>query len=131
VCSLALIPALTHVAFNLAPLPETFYTTLRADTRLQCIVFLSLDTDEVENTYPLAGDARFLCVYQGTPYRVDWLRGADTNDDYWAVPDSFIAARRMGKVDRKSHSSISMYGPEFERSFRYRHSLRLAQIDDP
>ncbi|KAJ7820485.1 hypothetical protein B0H13DRAFT_2682283 [Mycena leptocephala] len=109
---LALIPALTHVAFNLAPLPETFYTTLRADTRLQCIVFLSLDTDEIENTYPLAGDARFLCIYQGTPYCVDWLRGAYTNDDYWAVADSFIAARRMGKVNPTEKVSDSVPVPE-------------------
>jgi hypothetical protein len=40
---------------------------------------------------------------------VDWLRGVDTNDDYWALADSFIAARRMSKVDRKlKHSPSSV-----------------------
>jgi hypothetical protein len=106
---LGLIPSLTHVAFNFAPLHEIFYTTLRADMRLLCIVFLSLDTDEVNNTNPLAGDFRFVCIDQRTAYRVDWLRGADTNDDYWALADSFIAARRMAKVERKLKHSPSSF----------------------
>jgi hypothetical protein len=73
------------------------------------LFFLSLDTDEVNNTNPLAGDFRFVCIDQRTAYRVDWLRGADTNDDYWALADSFIAARRMAKVDRKLKHSPSLF----------------------
>jgi hypothetical protein len=88
-----------------------FYTTLRADMRLLCIVFLSLDTEDVNNTNPLAGDSRFVCIDQQIPYRVDWLRGADTNDDYWALADSFTA-RRMGKVDRKLKHSASSFATQ-------------------
>jgi hypothetical protein len=106
---LGLIPNLTHIAFNFAPPHELLYTTLRADTRLLCIVFLSLDTNEVNNTNLLAGDHRFICIDQRMPYRLDWLRGADTNDDYWALADSFIAARRMGKIDRKFKHSPSLF----------------------
>jgi hypothetical protein len=106
VCArLALIANLTHVAFNFAPLNDVFYSILRADTRLRCIAFFSLHADEMKNTDALADDSRFVCINPETDFRVEWLRGAQTGNDYWVFADSFIAARRAGEVDRELKSS--------------------------
>ncbi|KAJ7673641.1 hypothetical protein DFH06DRAFT_1318784 [Mycena polygramma] len=48
-------------------------------------------------------DDRFVLVRQ-TYWRVDWLRGADGGEEFWALADEFIAARRAGKVDRSLYS---------------------------
>ncbi|KAJ7914605.1 hypothetical protein B0H13DRAFT_2002182 [Mycena leptocephala] len=101
---LALIPHLTHIAFNTAPQNLMFYSTIRAITTLQCILFLDLDADNMENPAPLADDSRFVCIDQQKNYCIDWSHGADTGEDFWALADAFIGARRAGKVGRAEYS---------------------------
>ncbi|KAJ7339015.1 hypothetical protein DFH08DRAFT_938803, partial [Mycena albidolilacea] len=98
--NLALIPHLTHIAFN-PKLPKMVsHAALAADTRLQCIAFLVSAPYTLKKTSPLLEDDRFVCVQQNLDYRLDWLRGAVTGDDYWALAEAFIAARLAGRVDR-------------------------------
>jgi hypothetical protein len=59
----------------------------------------------MKNTDALADDSRFVCINPETDFRVEWLRGAQTGNDYWVFADSFIAARRAGEVDRELKSS--------------------------
>ncbi|KAJ6550155.1 hypothetical protein B0H19DRAFT_1265015 [Mycena capillaripes] len=92
---LALIPHLTHISFNCAPDLAGFYSALHTDKRLHYIVFLSL----VPETHQLGSDDRFVFVSQETLYWQDWLLGAHRGKDYWTVAESFIAARRAGKVE--------------------------------
>ncbi|KAF7345799.1 hypothetical protein MVEN_01600800 [Mycena venus] len=106
-CSgLALIPHLTHIAFNTIPKrPElgglsVLHARLRADIRLQCILFLSPDVrDAMRARRVLSGDDRIVCIDQDA-YRLDWIHGARTGEDYWTLAEAFIAAKRAGKVDR-------------------------------
>ncbi|KAF7363010.1 hypothetical protein MVEN_00652700 [Mycena venus] len=99
---LTLIPQLTHVALNLQFDDSRWHAALCTDTRLQCIVFLSSWSYTVDegSVIPLREDERFVCIEQQLDYREDWLRGAVTGQDYWALADDFIAARRKGKVPR-------------------------------
>jgi hypothetical protein len=92
---LALIPHLTHVAFNPIGGIAALHASVRTNMRLRCIVFFTL-----AKTHPDSDDARFLCIQQ-TNFRVDWLRGAATGEDYWMLADAFIAAKQAGKVDRR------------------------------
>ncbi|KAJ7784758.1 hypothetical protein B0H16DRAFT_1682050 [Mycena metata] len=46
-----------------------------------------------------------------TDWKRDWLSGADTGEDFWALADKFLAARRAGKVDR---SRFNIYDDEDE-----------------
>ncbi|KAJ7826818.1 hypothetical protein B0H14DRAFT_2816666 [Mycena olivaceomarginata] len=39
------------------------------------------------------------CVSCGTVYFTDWFHGATSGLDFWALADTFIAARRVGKVN--------------------------------
>ncbi|KAJ7742766.1 hypothetical protein B0H14DRAFT_3167665 [Mycena olivaceomarginata] len=96
---LPLMPNLTHLALNLFLHDTTLYDTLRLQTTLECIVILVQTPVEMTNTHPLAGDTRFVCIHQSKSYRLDWLCGALTGNDYWALADAFIAARRARKVD--------------------------------
>ncbi|KAJ7851204.1 hypothetical protein B0H13DRAFT_2086275, partial [Mycena leptocephala] len=105
VCAhLASIPCLTHVALNMTLHDIVSHIDLQADTRLKCIVFLSSLSGGMEDTSPLLGDARFVFIQQKVDYHLDWVRGATTGDDYWALADAFIAARRAGKIDRSQYS---------------------------
>ncbi|KAJ7339007.1 hypothetical protein DFH08DRAFT_964061 [Mycena albidolilacea] len=74
------------------------HAAISADTRLHCIVFLG-SQPAVADTSPLSMDSRFVCVQQTLDYRLDWLQGAVSGEDYWALADAFIAARRAGKAD--------------------------------
>jgi hypothetical protein len=104
ICShLALIPDLTHVAFNTRLFDNVSHTGLHADARLKCIAFLSARRHALKETSPLLHDSRFVWIQQDSDYRLDWLRGAVTGEDYWAIADAFIAARRLGEVDRTSN----------------------------
>ncbi|KAF7362948.1 hypothetical protein MVEN_00646100 [Mycena venus] len=98
--SLALIPRLSHVALNPGLHDTVSHAGLHADTRLQCIVFFPPGPYSVEPTDPLFDDSRFVCIEQSVNYRLDWIRGATSGDDCWALADEFIAARRAGRVDR-------------------------------
>ncbi|KAF7350263.1 hypothetical protein MVEN_01330100 [Mycena venus] len=100
--SLPLMPHLTHVAFHTAPKDPAFYTALHANERLQCIVFRLnfAAASDVGNTQGFADDIRFVCVRGGFgDSRNAWLVGAHSGDDFWALADTFIAARRAKKVD--------------------------------
>ncbi|KAJ7852016.1 hypothetical protein B0H13DRAFT_2674010 [Mycena leptocephala] len=109
---LSCMPRLTHLALNssshIADLNSELRADARLDARLECIVRLySGAIDQIRATpTPLSDDARFVCIEQTTYFRLDWLRGADSGEDYWALADRFIAARRAGKCDR-SHYMIS------------------------
>jgi hypothetical protein len=92
---LALIPNLTHVAFNPIAGVGALHASVRTNMQLRCIVFFTL-----AETHPDSDDARVLCIRQ-TNFRVDWLRGAATGQDYWALADAFIAAKHAEKVDRR------------------------------
>ncbi|KAF7359812.1 hypothetical protein MVEN_00706400 [Mycena venus] len=90
---------LTHVAVNSFSNDVLLYNTFRSQQNLQCIVILIQNPVKTVDTHALTDDDRFVCIHQQTSYRVDWLRGADTGEDSWALADAFIAARRAGKVD--------------------------------
>ncbi|KAJ7909800.1 hypothetical protein B0H13DRAFT_1877408 [Mycena leptocephala] len=66
----------------------------------RCIVFLTTTPVTMGVESPLLADDRFVAVEQRGDYRADWVRGVHTGDDYWAVADAVVAARRAGKVDR-------------------------------
>ncbi|KAJ6571128.1 translation elongation factor [Mycena capillaripes] len=85
---LPLMPSLTHVALHHLPYDSTelFYAALRGDILLEGIVFLSRSTEERQRARVFADDSRF------------------NGDDFWALADSFIAARRAGKIDRARYS---------------------------
>ncbi|KAJ7164237.1 hypothetical protein C8R46DRAFT_1352043 [Mycena filopes] len=102
--ALRLLPRLTHLALGMYP-NQFVVDELRADARLHCIAFITW--------YPTAGDAalfaddmRFVEVVFDTDYALDWVRGADTGDDYWKVADAFIAAKRAGKIDSTQYEVV-------------------------
>jgi hypothetical protein len=125
VCTrLALIPHLTHISFYSAPFENTvFHAALHADTRLHCFVFFESKTvhlEYIDEAGPLLGDDRLVCMEQEEDFRVDWLRGAHTGYDYWALAEAFIAAKRAGKVDRKLvHFQLMWIYSIFRRSTRH------------
>ncbi|KAJ7809902.1 hypothetical protein B0H14DRAFT_3880799, partial [Mycena olivaceomarginata] len=102
--NLALIPHLTHVAFNLNLQSWALHAGLPADLRLQCIVFLVPELYELDDSNPLLADSRFVCIHQALDYDFDWLSGAVTGDDYWVLADAFLATRRAGTVWRSQHT---------------------------
>ncbi|KAJ7164272.1 hypothetical protein C8R46DRAFT_1099161 [Mycena filopes] len=77
--ALHLLPHLTHLALGMHPTADA-----------------ALFTDDI----------RFVQVIYDIDYRLEWVRGADTGDDYWKVANAFIAAKRAGKIDsRRSYLS--------------------------
>jgi hypothetical protein len=96
---LPLMSNLTHLALNSFLNDSELYDTLRSQTNLQCIVGLVQRPITTTEIHPFADDDRFVCIHQVTSYRMDWIIGAHTGYDYWAIADAFIAARRASKVD--------------------------------
>ncbi|KAJ6483332.1 hypothetical protein C8R45DRAFT_1215162 [Mycena sanguinolenta] len=83
--NIILIPQLTHIAFNPCLKSRLSHAELCADDRLQCIVFLSragVDLCTVLDGSPLLDDSRFVCIEEKIGYRLNWLRGAISGDDY-------------------------------------------------
>jgi len=103
---LPLMPRLTHIALDSISLHWRLQTALCENTKIQCILFLvSLgDAEEMQSTNVLLDDTRFACLDQKTSFREDWLCGAARGENYWAIADAFIAARRDGKVDRSRYT---------------------------
>ncbi|KAJ7164242.1 hypothetical protein C8R46DRAFT_1099063 [Mycena filopes] len=100
--ALRLLPRLTHLALRMNP-SQFVLDQLRADARLQCIVFIiRLPADAAL----FADDVRFVQVVYDIDYRLEWVRGADTGDDYWKVADAFIAAKLAGKIDRAQYEVV-------------------------
>ncbi|KAJ6507049.1 hypothetical protein C8R45DRAFT_1090689 [Mycena sanguinolenta] len=96
--NLALMPKLTHIALNPQLPSRLSHAELCANAQLQCIVFLSAKTSL--NASPLRDDPRFVCIRETRDYFLDWLQGAISGDNYWSVADTFLAAKRSGKIDR-------------------------------
>ncbi|KAJ6516696.1 hypothetical protein C8R47DRAFT_1268204 [Mycena vitilis] len=94
------LPSLTHVAFNTTSALSAFHTGLAAhpqlDERLQCVVFLTTSPGASNDTGVFVDDIRMVYVYPLTMFRLEWIRGAESGWDYWAVADQTIAARRAG-----------------------------------
>ncbi|KAF7359923.1 hypothetical protein MVEN_00718200 [Mycena venus] len=99
---LSSIPQLTHIAFNSLPTTPV-YSTLCVNPRIQCIVCVALEPSGLARAGLLPNDNRFLCIDR-TDFREDWLRGAEGGQDYWRLAETFIAAKRAGKVDRAVYS---------------------------
>ncbi|KAJ7465380.1 hypothetical protein B0H11DRAFT_2284819 [Mycena galericulata] len=103
--SLSLIPHLTHFGFDEPELCGVFCGVLRACAHLTCIVLLTVETMEesdMNEAKPLAEDARFVAIYQKN-WEADWVRGASGQADFWVLADTFLVARRAGKVDRSRY----------------------------
>ncbi|KAF7372800.1 hypothetical protein MSAN_00485800 [Mycena sanguinolenta] len=98
--NISLIPHLTHLALNsdLQSRSRWSHAALCANTQLQCIVFLSAKIS-LEGS-PLLDDNRFMCIDERVRYYSDWLHGAVFGEDYWSLADTFLTARRAGKIDR-------------------------------
>jgi hypothetical protein len=76
---------------------------MQANARLQCIVILFMDEfqdNELDLLHPLSEDVRFVCIEQ-KDRRLDWLRGAHGDKDYWTRAEEFIASKRAGRIDRE------------------------------
>ncbi|KAK6988712.1 hypothetical protein R3P38DRAFT_3443704 [Favolaschia claudopus] len=84
---------LTHLALNIVSDVSAFHSRICTDTRLQCIDMPTLVDDRVVGMY-------------GIDFIQDWIRGVTTGDDFWRAAERFIAARRIGKVDR-SHNLVA------------------------
>ncbi|KAF7358431.1 hypothetical protein MVEN_00893600 [Mycena venus] len=104
---LPLLSHLTHFAINSISHHLPLQTALRTNTTLQCILFLvsvGYQEEEMRSTDLISDDDRFVCLDQTIDYRLVWLRGVTTGDDFWALADGFIAARRAGKVERSRYT---------------------------
>ncbi|KAJ6474905.1 hypothetical protein C8R45DRAFT_1010850, partial [Mycena sanguinolenta] len=96
--SIPLMPQLTHLALYPRSASRVSHPVLCANTQLRCIVFISPAGSL--NGSPLVDDDRFVCIDEfAVEYYVDWLRGAVFGEDYWSLADTFLAARRAGKID--------------------------------
>ncbi|KAJ6474908.1 hypothetical protein C8R45DRAFT_1160139 [Mycena sanguinolenta] len=99
--SISLIPQLTHLALNSLVASRVSHAVLCANTQLRCIVFLFPD-GSLDGS-PLVDDDRFVCIDETAVPYVDWLRGAVFGEHYWSLADTFLAARRAGKIDRSRY----------------------------
>ncbi|KAJ6483263.1 hypothetical protein C8R45DRAFT_1215131 [Mycena sanguinolenta] len=123
--NMSLIPQLTHVALNPHLDLHLSHAALRANTQLKCIVFLSSQASLDDS--PLLDDDRFVCVEEGVLYELDWLKGAVFGEDYWALADAFLAARRAGTVDRSRYRIVN--GKDFH-SVESMESATASDSDD-
>ncbi|KAJ7436983.1 hypothetical protein B0H11DRAFT_635384 [Mycena galericulata] len=103
---LALMPHLTHFAFNDYDACVALNRVLRTCDRLQCFVLIGSATyhfyDREHVTTRRSGiieDERFVMVAQRN-FFTDWQLGAVGRPTYWTFAERFIAAKREGRVDR-------------------------------
>ncbi|KAK7062413.1 hypothetical protein R3P38DRAFT_3303323 [Favolaschia claudopus] len=104
--SLSHAPCLSHVAFSFFTDVLGVHDSVRVNTRLCCIAFLSSSLkfpNFPASLRPIHGDDdRFVCISDWC--RVSqWFRGATNRLDYWTLADSFIAAKRAGKADASQY----------------------------
>ncbi|KAJ6476697.1 hypothetical protein C8R47DRAFT_657358 [Mycena vitilis] len=101
---LALIPNLTHLAFNGLSCLFLLPFVLEECRSLQLLVVLNGDNGGAERVADhadgrkLLRDPRFV-VMQCEEYEKDWQMGAATGADYWARAEAFVALRRSGEID--------------------------------
>ncbi|KAJ6505180.1 hypothetical protein C8R45DRAFT_1209027 [Mycena sanguinolenta] len=108
--NISLIPQLTHLALNHLQYSLS-HAALCGHTQLQCIVFWS--PWRSLNGSPLRDDSRFVCIDGELDYSGDWLNGAVFGQDYWALADAFIAARRAGTINRSRYRIVNeSVGPQ-------------------
>ncbi|KAJ7763012.1 hypothetical protein B0H16DRAFT_1528478, partial [Mycena metata] len=103
---LALIPNLTHLAFNglnFLSLWAVLLDQCRSLRLLVCLVgsshsevILSLAARQDDERLPR--DPRFV-VMQCEEFEKDWQMGAHTGEDYWARGEAVVAKHRSGEVD--------------------------------
>ncbi|KAJ6474913.1 hypothetical protein C8R45DRAFT_1160147 [Mycena sanguinolenta] len=99
--SISLMPQLTHLALFSRAASRVSHLVLCANVQLRCIVFLY--TASSLNGSPLVDDGRFVCIDETAVPYVDWLRGVVFGEHYWSLADTFLAARRAGKIDRSRY----------------------------
>ncbi|KAF7364234.1 Tyrosinase central domain-containing protein [Mycena sanguinolenta] len=102
---LALLPALTHLAF-LRISYDVGVTILEMCCKLQVIISME---DEHPSKWPMLSatvddwEPRFVGVVLTTDnYASDWETGLRGGSDFWARADAFVAMRRRGEVEPKS-----------------------------
>jgi len=99
---LALLPCLTHFAFNDVEACYELRPVLQACEQLRCVVLHgggTVDDEEDEHIRKsgMAEDPRFVLVHQQN-FFTDWQRGAAGLDTFWDVAENFIAVKREGIV---------------------------------
>ncbi|KAF7356353.1 hypothetical protein MVEN_00967600 [Mycena venus] len=103
---LALIPNLTHLAFNIPGFLDMSLTLLKTCKSLRVLVlvmlrrgYLSEMIVEHEALGQLSEDPRFVQMFC-SQFVDDWKTGALTGSDYWSRAEDFITQRRSGEFDR-------------------------------
>ncbi|KAJ7779700.1 hypothetical protein B0H16DRAFT_1878388 [Mycena metata] len=96
------MPCLTHVAFNDVALCCDTEPLFQMHAQLRCLVFLGTQIEQ-EQIPPWPHSDRFVHIRRAD-YVADWFRGAQTGEDYWALAEEFIAAKRAGRVARLRYS---------------------------
>ncbi|KAJ7121819.1 hypothetical protein C8R43DRAFT_1112098 [Mycena crocata] len=95
---LALLPHLTHLAFNsedFIPLFLTFLDTCKSLRVLVHLQFSGADPPHIE--VQLAEDTRFLSMDFGDIID-DWQIGAHTGIDFWSRAEDFVVLRKSGQI---------------------------------
>lgn len=104
---LALIPHLTHFAFNDIGLCALLTPVLRACARFQCVVLLCTSYNASDNAYiqrsGITEDVRFVLMNHDN-FILDWQLGAYGCDTYWDFAELLIGRKRAGKVGCESLS---------------------------
>ncbi|KAJ7669842.1 hypothetical protein DFH06DRAFT_1468610 [Mycena polygramma] len=101
---LALIPNLTHLAFNGLSCIFLLPFLLEECRSLLLLVVLYGDSGGAERVadhvdgHKLLRDPRFV-VMKCEEYEKDWQMGAATGADYWSRAEAFVALRRSGEID--------------------------------
>ncbi|KAJ7016883.1 hypothetical protein C8F04DRAFT_1158935 [Mycena alexandri] len=102
--ALALIPHLTHLAFNVTGFLTISVALLETCKSLRVLVLLMLTRSAVSDIakHPALGqlseDPRFVQMFC-SEFVGDWQAGALTGNDYWSRAEDFIARRRSGEID--------------------------------
>ncbi|KAK6977990.1 hypothetical protein R3P38DRAFT_3120369 [Favolaschia claudopus] len=94
---LAQAPCLTHVAFLVTYGIPDLHACVRVNSRLACILFRTPISHPLP-IQPFVPDDRMVCATHDH-LELRWFRSAIYGEDYWAIADVFIAAKRAGKID--------------------------------
>ncbi|KAJ7119958.1 hypothetical protein C8R43DRAFT_1035233 [Mycena crocata] len=95
---LALIPTLTHLAFNDEDFLPLCPTLLRACTTLRVLGIMIQGKRRSEDVGELAKDPRFVVMYC-RKYIKDWQVGVHRGIDYWTRAEDFVDKRRYKLID--------------------------------
>ncbi|KAJ7203544.1 hypothetical protein GGX14DRAFT_461444 [Mycena pura] len=103
---LALIPHLTHLAFNTPAFLDMSLTLLKTCKSLHVLVLVLRPYQghiqravKHEALGQLSEDPRFVQIVC-SEWLDNWRSGALTGSDYWSRAEDFIARRRSGEIDR-------------------------------